>query len=326
MSDWQRVRRDRPCVLCGRGDWCLYVGDPADPEACICPRTPGGNDLGEAGYLHRRHIRTDLPRTPAIARPKPAPASALSAEQWDRLVRCWELGHADPRLHELAGQLGVPPQTLLATDVGWAPARDLHALDTACSGDGCWCWPMRDGWGNTIGVRLRTRDGFKYAIAGSLNGLFLPLPFPVSSTLFCCEGPTTLAALLAWDTCAVGRASCNTGVHELITLAGRVRCDDLVIVADRDKVDPRTGMAPGLHYAQRLADQINNGWRAVRVIQPPEGFKDLRDWYRAGARVQDLFALVWSTPSHQVGRIRLMSGPGLVRRRRERASTGFQQA
>lgn len=112
----------------------------------------------------------------------------------------------------------------------------------------------------------------------------------------------------------------------MITLAGRLRCDDLVIVSDRDKVDPRTGVAPGMHYALKLASEINNGWRRVRVIQPPEGFKDLRDWYRAGARVQDLFHLVWSTPVHQAGRMRLMGEHGRVRVRREGASRTFQQA
>lgn len=307
MSQWRRVRRDHPCVLCGRGDWCIFTGEPSNPEAVICPRTPGGKDLGESGYLHRLREDKSVSRTPAAPVHKAQPSSILSPDQWDILVNTWALSPNDLRLAELADHLGVPPETLLATDVGWAAARDLHALGTSCSGDGCWAWPMRDGWGHIVGVRLRTGGGFKYSVAGGLNGLFIPRPFSPGSTLFCCEGPTTLAALLALGTWAVGRASCNTGVQAMIVLAGQLRCTDLVIVADRDRIDARTGVAPGLHYALRLADQVNNAWRRVRVIQPPEGCKDLRDWYRAGGTAEQLTELVNCAPSHQVGRCRLMS-------------------
>jgi hypothetical protein len=50
-----RVKRSRPCPICGREDWCLIHPQGLD---CICPRTPSQKPVysrgtGEfVGYLH----------------------------------------------------------------------------------------------------------------------------------------------------------------------------------------------------------------------------------------------------------------------------------
>lgn len=52
-TDWLRVTRHRPCPICGRPDWCLFVGSPTSPEAVICARVESGKRCGEAGWLHQ---------------------------------------------------------------------------------------------------------------------------------------------------------------------------------------------------------------------------------------------------------------------------------
>ena len=38
-GDWQRVRKSRPCPVCGRPDWCLIAGPEDFPTAAICQRS-----------------------------------------------------------------------------------------------------------------------------------------------------------------------------------------------------------------------------------------------------------------------------------------------
>ena len=45
-----RVRRDNPCPICGKPDWCLIAGDKT---AAICKRIESPKQCGEAGWLHR---------------------------------------------------------------------------------------------------------------------------------------------------------------------------------------------------------------------------------------------------------------------------------
>jgi len=37
-TDWQRVSKRRPCPVCEKPDWCLYVGPDGVPTAAICSR------------------------------------------------------------------------------------------------------------------------------------------------------------------------------------------------------------------------------------------------------------------------------------------------
>ncbi|HAU38884.1 MAG TPA: hypothetical protein DCX07_14365 [Phycisphaerales bacterium] len=130
---------------------------------------------------------------------------------------------------------------------------------------------MRNAGGEIIGLHIRYASGAKAAEAGSRLGLFLPADLPKIGTLAICEGVTDTAAALDLGQEAVGRPSCNCGASILAVLA---RGRDVVIVGDNDP--------PGRHGAESLASCLVGRCSTVRILYPPEGIKDLRQWRRSG--------------------------------------------
>jgi DNA primase len=149
---------------------------------------------------------------------------------------------------------------------------------------------MRGAAGEVVGIRLRRPDGFKFAVQGGREGLFLPATAGDGySPLYVCEGPTDAAALLDMGfRSVVGRPSCTGGVKLLIELVRRRRPLEVVIVADGDE--------PGRRGADNLASVLVAYASAVRVVAPPAGVKDVRDWLRAGGGRQDVEAAIQAAP------------------------------
>lgn len=52
-GDAKRVSTARPCLVCGRSDWCLYFGPDDAPTAVICARIESAKPAGAAGWWHR---------------------------------------------------------------------------------------------------------------------------------------------------------------------------------------------------------------------------------------------------------------------------------
>lgn len=263
----RRVTAARPCPVCKKPDWCLVA---TDGSAAICPRVVSPRRCGDAGWLHKL---SDAPDHSVFARRitiDPAPPSDL-APLADRCRRA-----ADPgRLDGLAASLGVTVESLAALGVGWSGVYSA------------WTWPMTDPATDRVaGIRLRRPDGSKYAVKGGREGLFLPTVAPhPSDPLLVTEGATDAAAALTLGhTHVAGRPSCAGGTRQLAALVRSRRPLRLVLFADGD--------GPGLAGADRLADGLTKYAREVRVVAPPPGFKDLRDWVRAGATRGDLDALV----------------------------------
>lgn len=50
LDDFPRVSKDRPCPVCGRGDWCLLA---TDGRAAICCRVESDHQWCDAGWYHR---------------------------------------------------------------------------------------------------------------------------------------------------------------------------------------------------------------------------------------------------------------------------------
>ena len=130
-----------------------------------------------------------------------------------------------------------------------------------------WAFPMCDGHGNAIGIRLRNEQG-KFAVRGSRQGLFLA-SVPVQKTLFVCEGPTDTAAALDLGLFAVGRPNCCCGGAELRTYARRQTAARVVVIADNDK--------PGLDGARKVCGELR---LPFAIYVPPA--KDLREFVRLG--------------------------------------------
>ncbi len=265
-DEWQRVSKRRPCPVCERSDWCLYVGPNDAPEAVICARIESSKRAGEAGWLHR--LRDDGPlwtpwrRTVRRAvRSVPTPDS--SGADFDRLAAEYQAAMKPQALYKLAGDLGLSVESLRSLSVGWSARRRA------------WSFPMRDAGGRVVGVRLRLPGGRKLSIKGGKEGLFIPTGLQSGGRLFIAEGPTDTAACLDWGFSAIGRPNCTGGVRHVVELVRRLQPSEVVIVADADE--------SGLRGADRLASALVAYASAVRVITPANGLKDARAWKATGA-------------------------------------------
>jgi len=178
---------------------------------------------------------------------------------------------------DLAEALGVSYRALYRLGAAWAPQ---HAA---------WAFPMRDGDGGIIGIRLRAMDGRKRAVRGSRAGLICDPSLTGNIPLLICEGPTDTAAAMTLGFSAIGRPSCR-GQEDLLRARLRLWRDDVVIVADHDRPHERpdgSAWRPGFDGAVDLATALR---RPCRIIMPPG--KDIREWVRAGAQRSDIEAAV----------------------------------
>lgn len=262
LDDYDRCTRRLRCPVCLSSDWCMVS---KDRTRAICPRSPEGSvkSLGEAGYLHILSGAPSRPQ-PAIIRvattqshPDLAPAAR---RMQDDLVVADAVAHAE--------QLGISPASLFALGMGYDTNHEA------------WSFPMRDAAGRIIGIRLRRESGFKWAVAGSRNGLFFSQP--LDHQVVVCEGPTDTAAMLDLGFCAVGRPFCMGGVPYLVTLLAR---KSVVIVSDND--------GPGVDGAERLGDALLPVASSVKIIFPTRG-KDAREWKRLGATSSEVRSVIAS--------------------------------
>jgi hypothetical protein len=275
--NWKRVTRDRRCPVCGRPDWCLYAGPEGDPTAAICARTESAKRCGEAGWLHR--LRDDPSWQPArrmvrtVALPRPVPLHDLA-----NLAASYRTAVRADRLHALAQSLGLSVEALAALNIGWSATHRA------------WSFPMLSPTGCVLGIRLRRPGGFKFAVKGGGEGLFVPEgATEEKSLLLVCEGPTDTAALLDMGfRRVVGRPSCTSGVQLLAELVRRRQPPEVVIVSGDDE--------PGRLGAGHLASVLVAYAPTVRVIAPPEGIKDARDWRKAGGTRADVEKAIGAAP------------------------------
>lgn len=176
------------------------------------------------------------------------------------------------RLDEIAKQMVLPTDVLSRMSVGY----DCEKSATT--------WPMVDVGGSVIGIRMRSvRTGRKWSIKGGRAGLFIPDgQHDNPERLYVAEGPTDTAAVLSVGLSVIGRASCGgNGVMERVTVR-RIRPAECVIIADPDDA--------GRHGAMLLATGLVTCCRTVRIIEPPEGYGDVREWIAYGATADDITA------------------------------------
>jgi hypothetical protein len=270
-GNWKRVSRSSPCPVCERPDWCLLA---ADESAAICSRVESKKRCGEAGWLHRL---TSAPWSGQCVRRLPLVASAGRNDLGRLAVEYQEAADQVPVL-QLADSLGLSLTSLCQFRVGWSVEHRA------------WSFPMVDTEQNVVGIRLRRPDGFKFAVKGGKEGLFVPANvFSESSPLLVCEGPTDAAALLDLGfPNAVGRPSCTGGIKLLVRLVQRSPAK-VVLIADNDE--------PGRRGADNLASVLAVYAPAVQVVTPPEGIKDVRDWLRAGAKQVDVERVIETAPA-----------------------------
>lgn len=263
---WIRVSRRAPCKVCGKGDWCTRSEDGA---AC-CMRVESGKPMKNGGWLHKGESST------ANVRPAFQPAPPKPVIAWQTLLAVWKLNTTADMLCAHADQLGVDPLALKLLGAVWANEHQA------------WAFPMRDGTGKVVGIRLRNVHGDKWAVKWSSAGLFLPQMDP-QSRLVICEGPTDTAAALTIGLYAIGRPSC-LGCEDAVTATiKRLNVREIVIMADQDE--------PG----QRGAAKLQAGLKVPSVVFTPPG-KDIREAIADGLTMDALNAslrdLRWHYPTN----------------------------
>jgi hypothetical protein len=274
-AQWLRVARDRHCPICNRRDWCLIA---ADGSAAICARIEVGANkrCGEAGWLHLlAHRPNPLSSHVAVGEPRRRSRQELAV-----LAKNYQTAVTPARLAALGRSLALSDGSLNRLGVGWA-------FDY-----GAWSFPMTDHAHNVVGIRLRSISGAKFAVSGGREGLFVPCDFACTDDLFIAEGPTDTAALLDLGFAAVGRPSCKGGVRLLTLLVKSQPPFKITIVADRDE--------PGQHGAVALASRLALQCQHVRVLTPPDGVKDVREWKIRGATAEELMDAAKAAPVHRL--------------------------
>ena len=278
--------RGRPCPRCGGFDRFAPMKDFADRGSVICrhcfhggtePR-PGdglatlrwwlgvdaaGADQWLAAWLGVGGGRATASRRP-IERRVTIPADDRPDDRFADMADRWLRAMTPGRRWWVADRIDCLAESIASLRVGWV------------ADSGATSWPMCDADGRVIGIRLRCPEtGRKWAVSGSRAGLFAPSDLDcMRGRLFACEGPTDTAAMLSIGLAAVGVPSAGGAADLMADLVRDRLPSEVVVMADGD--------GPGRTGAERLAESLLP-IRPVRVVSPPDGFKDVRDWIGRGA-------------------------------------------
>lgn len=290
--DLKPVSKQKPCPICGKGDWCR-TGDGGRVAEChrqhtatgryrFSHVTPGGwgwfvLDDGLSG------VRVYQPRLIATKPQKAAP-KVTGGILWGDLAKGWQQAAGD-QVQLLADQLGVSGAALRQLGCGWDPAKPNRLRGS------CWTFPARDGDGKVVGISLRfpeqrrNKEGDlvgKAAVYGGKAGLFYdPASWSRGSgPILLVEGASDTAAAMTMGLAAVGRPSNRGGIDHLAQLLRDVPADrPIVVVGERDQKPD--GNWPGRDGAVSTATQLAKALhRAILWAVTPDLAKDTREFLR----------------------------------------------
>lgn len=148
---WIRVSKACRCGRCDSGDWCTLA--PSIGLLC-CMRVPSQRPCKNGGWLHPIDAATVIP-----PRKPERPVVTLNVKA---VLAAWGRSTTPDMIRHLANQLGVSEQSLVDIGTCWSNENSAFAF------------PMYDGNGVPVGIRIRTMSGHKWSVKGSHNGLFMP--------------------------------------------------------------------------------------------------------------------------------------------------------
>ncbi len=314
---WVRASRSRPCPVCGHADWC---GVSADGAVCHCMRAESAKPCLSGGWIHF------LSGRPTAARAAAMPVRPVRPRMFDA-AKTMAGFRSEFEAPDGGGDL-FDSLLRIADDLKMV-AADIDRLGVGMSRfHGAWAFPMLDGEGRCVGIRLRQfGSSRKWSVAGSRDGLFYDPALDARETaengvlgreLVVVEGATDCIAGYALGLPCVGRSSCGTGAEALRTLCGRLKVGRVTVVSDNDAYKARpdgSAWRPGVDGARRLADALG---RTYRIVTPPK--KDLRDWLSAGLTAGTFWEVAglqpWRRPA---GRGPVCRGPAVSACARARA-------
>jgi len=260
VRDFQRVSQHKPCPICKHPNWC---GVSSNGSVCVCMRISEGSIsvTRNHGFLH---CLNEQPYRRQTQRIFSIPVEKKSHQKFDKLAAEFSSDVKAKYLCSFANHLGVSEKSLTRLEIGWSKQN------------WAWSFPMKQEDGIINGIRLRNWMGQKWCVPGSRDGLFL-LDLSLEEILFIAEGPTDTAALLDFGFNAIGRPSALGGEKILVKLIRAIKPNKVVVIADRD--DNGVGQRGAQNLACRLALYVHE----IKVIAPPPGIKDARQWKQQGA-------------------------------------------
>lgn len=274
---WRRVTKQNPCVICEKADWCTYTDDG---EIANCMRVMSDKPARNGnGYIHRLK-EPDEPFVPVrrrelrYASPPPPPPRKLAMS---KLMIRWSAATEFAQELALAQALGLTVESIRRLGAAWSP------------GNKAWAFPMKDQDGATVGVRLRSMDGRKWAIKGSKAAMFLPTAdVKPGSVCLIPEGPTDTAACLAYGYFAIGRHACRVDMAPIRAVLISRRLQP-VIVADNDPEKEVQGQLHrvGLEAAVEMGKALKMPHRIIVTSS-----KDIRQMYQHDPNPQRVDALI----------------------------------
>lgn len=255
LGNWREVTKADPCPYCEKPDWCA-VG----LRGRLCMRVTGGKEMPSGGSFFG--FGDEKPKFEILPASVTTPNPEINCKA---LLHAWRRSSADEQMNELAASLDLPLDILSCLGVCWAPEYSA------------WAFPMFGGdaalFGAVpIGIRLRTRDGKKFAVKGSRSGVFFPQVGHAGFApprVFITEGPTDCAAMLTAGCFAMGRASCRGGEDIIISILNDMQPPVVCVIADND--------GPGVEGAEHLVRSIQQP--VLRLVPPG---KDMRAFFADG--------------------------------------------
>jgi len=290
MNGWHNASKSTPCPICKHTDWCTMSDDGM---MAVCRRVES-NKTAKSG-IGWIHIIVEAPRRYV---PHPPRRPVINLFNVSRVMD----GYRSEFAAENAGHDIFDSLIEISDDLRLVAAH-IDRLEVGRSAfNEAWAFPMRDGLGDVVGIRLRRyHSSDKWSVSGSKDGLFYdPDLEPIENVyngvkgreIVIVEGATDTIAGYSIGLPAVGRSSCNTGAEHIRTLCNRLRVSRVTIVADNDLYKERPGTStrppsrwrPGLEGAEKLAKDLG---RTFRIFRPPE--KDLREWLVKGLTSQQFW-------------------------------------
>ena len=274
MSTPRRVKKSEPCPICKKEDWCLIGTDIVICMRITSQRSKSFAD-GSIGYIHQKEGGPEI-RTPSQNRPEKLFVN--SAE----IAKKWAYQYGTESLNYLAKNLGICKATLVLLRCVKAPQ---HCV---------WGFPMRNGRGEIIGIRMRHENGRKWCNPGGHNGLFIPNCTPQKEVVIC-EGPTDTAAVLHMGMYAIGRFNCSGGIYQIQEFIREQKINRATIISDNDEDREINGTVvnPGIQGAIALSELIGIPSRCVTLPT-----KDVREFVVNGGNISSFKSIadqnVWN--------------------------------
>ncbi len=271
---WTRVSAARPCPVCDGPDNCTVSKD-AKKAYCGQVESSTQNAGGQGLHTLTAEQKKAWRSTGGKEKKKKTTAKRDWAAKAERFARQAAEGDC---LESLAEEWGVKTMILESLGVGW---------------DGeSWTFPERDGGGNVVGINRRLPEGQtfpdgknKRQLPNCNRGLTYADDWvKTEGPVYVVEGGSDTAAGLSAGLCVVGRASNRAGAEHLAELLADLPTGREIVVLGENDLKP-DGDWPGRYGAEATASQLAELLgRLVSWAMPPDGVKDLRDFFATGGK------------------------------------------